>query len=96
VPQSAAPIPAEILSIFGDPPLLSTEDPKAYFDWLARVAQAVKPKNIIEWMWVKDLVDLSFEVRRLRSLKSQIVELARSATGSARLPARPPRIFSQS
>ncbi len=77
VPQAATPIPGDIFSLFGDPPVLSTENRKIYSDLLCKVAQAVKPKNIIEWMWIKDIVDLSWEIRRLRRYKAQLIEIER-------------------
>ena len=80
VPQAATPIPEDILSLFGDPPVLSTENRKIYSDLLCRVAQAVKPKNMIEWMLIKDIVDLSWEIQRLRRYKSQLIERARRSS----------------
>ncbi len=77
VPQAATPIPGDILSLFGDPPVLSTEDRKIYSDLFCRVAQAVKPKNMIEWIWIKDIVDLSWDIRRLRRYKAQLIEIER-------------------
>jgi hypothetical protein len=40
-------VPADIEALFGDPPLLSTEDPARYRDMLDRFAESVPPKNII-------------------------------------------------
>ena len=57
------------LEIFGPPPLLEGEDSKAYDTLLARVSGAVKPKDIIEEIWVRDIVNLTWEILRLRRLK---------------------------
>jgi hypothetical protein len=78
VPQCLTPIPADILSVFGNPPLLSTEDPQIYWGLLSRVAQDIGPKHAIEWIWVKDIVDLSWEIRRLRPFKALLIEQIRS------------------
>jgi hypothetical protein len=59
VPQATPPIPADILSLFGTPPLLSTEDPKNYWDFFSRLAKVIKPKNVIEWVLMKDIVSTS-------------------------------------
>src|SRR5262249_9664763 len=54
-------------------PLLDGEDPAAYDDLLARVSGAVKPSDILEEIWVRDIVDLSWEVSRLRRLKADLI-----------------------
>src|SRR5262249_11925269 len=60
-------------NFFGPPPLLDGEDPAAYDDLLARVSGAVKPADIIEEIWVRDVVDLTWEVQRLRQLKAKLL-----------------------
>lgn len=61
------------LALFGPPPLLEGEDPAAYDELLARVSGAVKPADILEEIWVRDYVDLAWEILRLRRLKSQLL-----------------------
>ena len=46
-------VPPDIQALFGDPPLLSTEDPNVYRHMRDRFAESVAPRNIIEWLWVK-------------------------------------------
>jgi hypothetical protein len=77
VPNQAPSIPEDILRIFGDPPLLSTENRELYFTLLCMVAQELRPRNIIEWLSLKDLVDLSWEIRRLRRFKALSIEKGR-------------------
>jgi hypothetical protein len=91
VPRQAPPIPEDILRIFGDPPLLSTEDPELYSSLLCRVAQEVRPQNIIEWLWAKDIVDLSWEIRRLRRVKPILIERERQSRLAPPPPPTPPR-----
>jgi len=57
-------VPAEIRTLFGEPLPLATEDPDQYHTLLAELAREVKPKDIIEWLWVKDIADLSWEILR--------------------------------
>jgi hypothetical protein len=72
-----AQIPPEIRELWGEPPLLSSEDLKAY-DKLARtIIKDVAPTDVIEWLWIKDVLDLSWEVRRLRRFKITLIELKR-------------------
>ncbi len=83
VPQAVLHIPDDILAIFGDPPLLSNEDPKLYSDLLCRIAQAVDPKHMIEWIWIKDFVDITWEIQRLRHFRTMIIEEERNSRISA-------------
>jgi hypothetical protein len=59
-------IPAEIAEIFGNPPVLSFEDRQAYDQLLAQLVLEWKPHNITEWMFVRDIADISWEIRRHR------------------------------
>jgi hypothetical protein len=63
----------EQISLFGPPPLFEGEDAKAYDELLMRISSAVKPVDILEEIWVRDLVDLTWDVVRLRRLKSNVM-----------------------
>jgi hypothetical protein len=56
-------------SLFGLPPLLEGEDPADYHALLGRVSAAVKPKDVLEEIWVRDVVDITWEIQRARRLK---------------------------
>jgi hypothetical protein len=49
------------------------EDSKAYDDLLAQVSGAVKPVDIIEEIFVHDIVDLTWEVFRWRRLETKLM-----------------------
>ncbi len=70
-------IPAEIASLFEKPPLLSNEDAEEFERLLTGVAVAVAPRDVIEWLWTKDVVDLLWEAQRLRRFRSAILIAAR-------------------
>jgi hypothetical protein len=76
-------VPPDIAALFGVPPLLSTEDPRLYREMLDRFAESVAPKNIIEWLWVKDIVDLSWEIARLRRYRALLIERERDDKNAA-------------
>ena len=67
-------VPPDIEVLFGVPPLLSTEDPRLYWEMLDRFAGFVEPRNVFEWLWVKDLVDLCWEIDRLRRFKKLLID----------------------
>ena len=72
-------VPPDIEVLFGAPPLLSTEDPRLYRETLDRHAGYVEPRNIIEWLWVKDVVDLNWEIARLRRYRVLMIENRRES-----------------
>lgn len=60
-------------ALFGAPPLLQGEDSVAYDDLLARVSGAVELKDIIAEIWVRDVVDLTWEIIRMRRTKASFL-----------------------
>lgn len=79
-PKSPAPATARTRRVapFGPPPLIQGEDGGAYDKLLARVSAAVKPVDILEEIWVHDVVDLEWEVLRLRRLKVALMTASAS------------------
>jgi hypothetical protein len=75
--NSVSLIPAHVELVFGDPPLLRGEDDGIYYTLMERFAELVEPKDMIEWWWVKDMTDHTWEIRRLRRFKVLFVELGR-------------------
>jgi hypothetical protein len=58
---------------FGPAPLIEGEDAAAYDEFLVRVSSAVRPADIFEEIWVRDIVDLVWEALRLRRFKASQV-----------------------
>jgi hypothetical protein len=65
--------PGDWSSLFGSPQLLDGEDAAAYDSLSAQVRAAVKPLDVIEEMFVTDVVSLTWEVQRWRRLKSRLL-----------------------
>jgi hypothetical protein len=61
------------LTLFGSPQLLEGEDAAAYDELLGRVSAAVKPVDIIDEMFIADVVSLEWEVLRWRRLQSSLM-----------------------
>jgi len=59
-------------ALFGPPPLFDEEDTKVYDQLLTQVFTTVTPADIFEHIWVRDVVDLSIEVLRLRRFKVKL------------------------
>src|SRR5262249_54426108 len=64
------------VSIFGPAPILEGENAAAYDELFAQVSSAVKSSDIIEEIWVRDVVDLTWEIFRGRRLKNCLVATA--------------------
>lgn len=80
LPVTTTPvIPADIREILGPPPLTSLEDTAAYERVLVQVAQAVSPQDFMEWVWVKEIVDLGWEAGRARRAIAVCLALAKKA-----------------
>jgi hypothetical protein len=64
------------VDFFGPAPLIPGEDPSAYKALQTRVAAVVAPKDVLEEIWVRDVVDLVWESLRLRRLKAAFLNSA--------------------
>jgi hypothetical protein len=74
-PLADEPPAALIVSLaLSEPPeLVADEDPLAYEDMLARTSLAVKPADFIEEIWVREVVDMTWDIKRLRRQKPQLL-----------------------
>ncbi len=73
-PTISAQGPAARLALFGPPLLIEGEDAAAYDQLLARICAAVKPVDIIDEMFIADVVSLEWEILRWRRLKSSLIQ----------------------
>jgi hypothetical protein len=69
----SVPERAQRLALFGPPPLIEGEDAAAYDQLLARICAAVKPVDIIDEIFIADVVPSEWEVLRLRRLKWSLI-----------------------
>jgi len=65
------------LTCFGPAPLFEGEDSAGYDDLLARVSGAIKPADIIEEIWIRDIVALTWEALRLRRARVALLAASR-------------------
>ena len=71
--KTVALVPAQVM-LFGAPQLLEDEDAAAYDGLLARFRAAAKPVDIIDEMFIVDVVALEWEVLRWRRLKLGLIQ----------------------
>jgi hypothetical protein len=62
------------LALFGSPVLLAGEDDAAYHELLTRIRTAINPVDIIDEMFIADVVSLEWEVLRWRRSKSSLMQ----------------------
>jgi hypothetical protein len=68
--QPVTELNATLFPYFGPVPLLPGEDPAGYDGLLARVSTAVKPQDIIEEIWIQEVVALTWDAFRLRRARA--------------------------
>src|SRR5437588_12661403 len=66
--QESAP-----LAFAGPVRLIAGESATSYDELLARVTATLKPADIVEEIWVRDVVDLVWDTLRLRRLKASLL-----------------------
>jgi hypothetical protein len=82
VKDHAQSFPECLGQLFGNAPTLKSEDRKVYWDFMNEVIRCIKPEDMIEWLRVKDVVDLSWEILRFRKLKITLIEIEREETNA--------------
>jgi hypothetical protein len=65
---------SEIVGVFDHIPVIYGEDPEAYTQLTANINAAVKPGDFIEQMLARDVIDLFWELTRLRRLKAGLLD----------------------
>jgi hypothetical protein len=69
-------IPRDLEFLFEAPPVVGNESIECYNALLGQIANRVKPQDCLEWLWIKDYVDLAWEILRYRRAKKHILDFA--------------------
>ena len=64
------------LTCLGPPPLIEGEDAAGYDELRARLSSWLQPADILEEIWVRDVIDLVWEIFRMRRFKTQLMREA--------------------
>jgi hypothetical protein len=73
---ATAAIPRHIRELFGEPPLLRSESRDAYDALWSALAVQFDPREIMEWAWVRDLADLTWDVARIRRAMTSMLNIS--------------------
>jgi ribosomal protein L12E/L44/L45/RPP1/RPP2 len=68
---------ADVDDLLGPPPLLPSESVADYEGLRARLRAKIVPRDVVEEMLLRDILDLQWEVLRMRRLKSRILSSGR-------------------
>ena len=77
--------PAALAKFFDDPPLLPSESREEYERLFSAIVDAAEPADAIAWLFTRDIADLSWEIRRERAVKAQVIASARNAVVEEKL-----------
>src|SRR5450631_2666771 len=83
VPAKLIKPPKELEQFLDDPPLVGTERREDYDNFFSMIAMAAKPVDAIDWLIVIDIAYLSWEIRRERRIKAEIIKLRRREAQSS-------------
>jgi len=72
--RPARVLPKYLSETIGRPSLLETEVAADYDNLLFRLAETVDPRTAVEWIWIADVADLVWEMRRFRDMRARIIE----------------------
>jgi hypothetical protein len=57
----------------GAPPLIPGESARDYEQLLTAVTNVMKPVDVLEFMWIRDIVDLQWDIIRFRRFKADLI-----------------------
>ena len=69
-----ATVPPEIAKLLGRRPLSQGESTEDYDSLLGAFAEAICPANAVEWVWVKDITDATWELQRAQNARTKLVD----------------------
>lgn len=67
-------VPKNVSELLGKPPLLADEDPKRYSLLFDQYVSILGPRDAIEWLWLKEAVDLRWDILRLGGFAPAIID----------------------
>jgi hypothetical protein len=75
VKESTVKVPPSLASLFNDPPLVGDEKREDYENLLSAIVAAIKPNDAVVWLLARDFADLSWDIRRERNVKRELIRL---------------------
>lgn len=82
VPTENIEPPEGLKHFFDDPPLVGNERREDYEKLFLMFARALKPADAIEWILARDVANYSWEIKRERKIKAEIIRLKQQEVAS--------------
>jgi hypothetical protein len=70
-------VPTAILPFIQDPPLLKGESKQEYYDLLGVLIAETAPVDMVEWLWLIQFTNCTWEIIRNRRLRAFLIDLQR-------------------
>ena len=77
MPQDLSSTPPNMEELFGAPPIITGELESAYKGLLDRAREILEPNDLIDEIYVRDVVDLEWNVIRYRRIKADLIQGSR-------------------
>jgi hypothetical protein len=75
VPAKPIEMPKEFERFFDLPAMVGEEKHRDYFDFFSAIADAIKPTDLLDWIWISDFVEAEWDIRRNRRIKVETIKL---------------------
>ena len=75
VPAKPIEMPKEFERFFDLPAMVGDEKHRDYLDIFSAIADAIKPTDILDWIWINDFVEAEWDIRRNRRIKVETIKL---------------------
>src|ERR1700732_1051417 len=72
-PHTAASQPLATAPLLGGAPLIRGENVRSYDELLERICATLQPRDSLEEIWIREIVDLVWETFRLRRAKASLM-----------------------
>jgi hypothetical protein len=86
--QASPKLTVNLRKLWGPPPIAACDNPDLYWQFAAAIVADLQPADMIEWTYVKEIVEYTWEARELRSHKAQLTRVAEERAQAAASPAR--------
>ena len=67
--------PRELVPFLEGLPLVGDEKAEDYYSILSAILAAAKPADAIDWLYIKSVADLTWEIRREQAIKASVITL---------------------
>ncbi len=75
--NAGSPTLAAVRPLLGPSWIIEGEDPERYEKVLAEVGAAAQPIDFVDWLLVKDIVDLTWEIQRTHLQRERLMRTGR-------------------